>query len=326
MIRQWTLALLSMILSFAAQGSDFKHYLSGNSTPISVTPEKAFVLMGGGVNQDAAFVELIRLSHGGNIVVLRTTDDSFHSEHIFSLGKMNSAETLVIPSAEAANDPFVVERLSHASAVFIAGGDQFTYYKNWKKTQVSKLLNEHAKKGTPIAGTSAGLAVLGEFAFIAEFDTVESVDCLKDPFDQRVTLARNFLELTELKGWITDTHFHIRDRMGRLLTFMSRIQKDHSQKVIRGVAVDEDTTVVVSNDLKAHVIGEGAAYFLKSTQFHSKVEPGQPLNYRVEVYKLTPAKGVYDFAKNKVIEFVDHYFLSADHGQLFSTKKNNEVY
>jgi cyanophycinase len=239
---------------------------------------------------------------------------------------MNSVESLVIPSPEAANDPFVIQRLSHASAIFIAGGDQYTYYLNWKNTAVSRLLNEHVKKGTPLAGTSAGLAILGEFAFVAALDTVDSVECLKNPFDQRVTIAQNLLELEILKGWITDTHFHIRDRMGRMLTFMARTQRDFDLKTLHGVAVDEDTSVVINSEYKAYVIGLGAAYMMNSTSAQVILDPTRGLDYRVEVFKMIPTRGAYDFRIQQPLDYEDHYFLTSVNGIISSTKKNNEVY
>jgi hypothetical protein len=58
--------------------------------------------------------------------------------------------------------------------------------------------------------------------FDAEGGGVRSRTALQNPFDEDVTLVKNFLSLYHMSGVLTDTHFMQRDRMGRLLTFAAR--------------------------------------------------------------------------------------------------------
>ena len=120
---------------------------------------------------------------------------------------------------------------SAAEAVFIAGGDQENYIDFWKGTPAEDAINANVRAGEPIGGTSAGLAVLGEFAYGALGDKPEdndltSLEVLTYPYSERVTLARNFLEIPFLKNLITDSHFAKRDRMGRSLGFLPPIIQD----------------------------------------------------------------------------------------------------
>lgn len=100
---------------------------------------------------------------------------------------------------------------SAAEALFIVGGDQYDYVKYWKGTPVEDAIHTLAKRNVPIGGTSAGLAILGEFLFSAQNDTVYSDDALANPYNRRVTLDRDFLTLPNMGNVITDGHLDYRD-------------------------------------------------------------------------------------------------------------------
>ena len=110
-----------------------------------------------------------------------------------------------------------------AEAIFIAGGDQWNYVRYWKGTPLAAAIHDAVKRGVPIGGTSAGLAILGQYSFSAEMDTITSPQALSDPFDPHLTLESSFLKLPNLEGVITGSHFSQRDRFGRLLAFLACI-------------------------------------------------------------------------------------------------------
>ena len=170
--------------------------------------------------------------------------------------------TLIIPDREAAQDPAVAEIIRKAEVVFIAGGDQANYIRGWKGTPVQSAINENMAAGKPIGGTSAGLAVEGEFVYGAMGDkpddkNLSSADVLRNPYFERVTLDRDFLKIPHLENLITDSHFAKRDRMGRTLGFLARIIKDGWSATPREVAIDEKSAVLVEADGKATVVGTG---------------------------------------------------------------------
>src|SRR5208283_3329619 len=156
----------------------------------------------------------------------------------------------VIPDLQAARDPAVAERIRHAEAIFITGGDQANYIRGWKDTPVEDAINADIAAGKPIGGTSAGLAVLGEFVYGALGDKPDdkdlaSTDVLPNPYFDRVTLVRGFLKIPHLENLLTDSHFAKRDRMGRTLGFLARIVKDGWSSSPREVAIDEKSAVLV---------------------------------------------------------------------------------
>ena len=240
-------------------------------------PTPALALVGGGADVDEAMDFLCRNSGGGNIVILRASGDDDYNPYFHNLCLHNSVTTLLITSVEGARDPAGAEILRSAHAIFIAGGDQFNYEKMWTGNPVQTEINAAAARGVPIGGISAGLAVLGEFAFSARHDTVTSPEALANPYDEKVSLERNFLSIPLMKGIITDSHFSARERMGRTLVFLARIVGDGWSDHAHAIGIDEKTAVLVDANGKARVAGKGAAYFIELEQKPEVCVPGKPL-------------------------------------------------
>ena len=156
--------------------------------------------MGGGNDLDEAFRWLCERGHGGDFLILRAAGDDDYNPYVQKLCHANSVATLILPDRESALDPFVAETIRNAEAIFIAGGDQSNYIKFWQGTPVQDAINQRLKDGVPIGGTSAGLAVLGEFVFTAMNDTAYSKETLANPYNTGVTLATDFLHVPYMEG------------------------------------------------------------------------------------------------------------------------------
>lgn len=257
-------------------------------------------MMGGGTDQDEAFRWLCEKANGGDFLVLRAHGDDAYNSYVNGLCKLNSVATLIIPDRKAANDLAVADYIHHAEAVFIAGGDQANYINFWRGTRVQDALNAHIAAKKPIGGTSAGLAVLGEFVYGAMKDEPDgpdlaSTDVLPNPYSPRVTLIRGFLNIPLLKNTLTDSHFAKRDRMGRTLVFLARIMRDGWSKNPKEVAIDEKSAVLVEEDGKANVVGSGkGAYFIRPTHPPEVCRKSTPLTFSdISVYR-APAGAHFD--------------------------------
>ena len=140
--------------------------------------------------------------------------------------------------------------------------------------------------GKPIGGTSAGLAVLGQFVYGCLEDKPKDPDLtsrevLADPYIKRVTVVRDFLKVPGLENILTDSHFAKRDRMGRSLGFLARIVADGWSKTPREIAIDEKSALLVEVNGRAKVVGTGlGVYFLQVTDAPEVCKPGQPLTLR----------------------------------------------
>jgi cyanophycinase len=280
----WIAVLLLAATLFAAD-HPYQYLRAGSPNDVQTKTRPGFALMGGGADLDPAFKYMCDRSGGGDFLVLRASGDDDYNPYIQGLCKLNSVGTLILTSREADNDPFVADTIRHAEAIFIAGGDQAHYINWWMDTPVQQALNEAIERGVPVGGTSAGLAVQGEFVYSAQGDAPDDKNLsspltLANPFHPRVTIVHNFLTNALLKNVITDTHFAARDRMGRTLVFMARILHDGRAKQIRDIAIDERTAVLLDPDGQAIVVGAGHAYFLSSTLPPEVCQPETPLTFR----------------------------------------------
>src|SRR6266568_2111886 len=158
-----SLLLAGLALPASSQTHAYQYFRVGNATDVTAKPHAGFALMGGGEDLDEAFRWLCNHAGGGDFLVLSAAGDDEYNRYVQSLCRLNSVATIVIPSREAALDPFVAEAIDHASALFIAGGDQANYINFWMGTPVQTAMNEAIIRGVPVGGTSAGLAVMGEY-------------------------------------------------------------------------------------------------------------------------------------------------------------------
>lgn len=282
--------------------------------------------MGGGANQEAAFRWLCNRSSGGDFLAIGAVDTDQYNSYVSGMCKQNSVATLVIPSREAAMDPFVASTIRKAEAVFIIGGDQARYVRNWKGTPVQDALNALIDRNVPIGGNSAGLAILGEFTFAALNDSAFSKETLANPYNDKVTITKDFLKLPHLQRTITDTHFVKRDRLGRLLGFMARIVNDKMSESVLAVAVDQDSVVLMDKSGKAAIAGEGkGAYFYRPAQPPEVCQRGTPLTYReISVYH-APTGATFDLAQWSG-SGGNAFTLNVVNGVIHSTQPGNDIY
>lgn len=351
------LAVVPLLAAAAAHaGPKYTYsYVGAPATPVRAKPVSCWgtactpsvVLMGGGYDVAEAFRWMIARAGitratGGRFVIIRATGSDAYNPYVYSrLGAVDtttdrnyemvggidlgvtSVETLVIPSRTAAADPFVLGVIANASAIFIAGGDQANYYQYWQGTPLDAALQRAVNAGIPIGGTSAGNAMLGQYAFVALNDTVTSDEALTNPFNRYMTIdplntwsgkftqTGSFLDIPGLEKTITDDHFNTRDRLGRLIGFVSRIGDGCAGGVERfdqvlGIGVDEETAVLVSGargNVKAQLVAnpynpenttapytpQNSAYFTKLVRAPSLCAAKKPLTIDsgVQVYRLS---------------------------------------
>jgi len=282
------LVLLPALVPCAAYFADapYKYFLAGSAGDVQKNTTPGFALVGGGKDQDSVMRWFLERSGGGDVVVLRASGADGYNSYMKDLSAIDSVESLVVATPEAARDPFVAERIRKAEALFIAGGDQWNYVRVWSHTPVAEAIQYLIDKGVPVGGTSAGLAVLGEYLFTAEKDTVTTAQALANPFDEHVTVGSDFLRIPALKGVITDSHFHARDRMGRSLAFLARMLHEGKLNEARGIAIDERTAALTEAGGRIAVDGEGSVYFLRARKPAEVCKAGTPLTFRgVEVYR-----------------------------------------
>jgi cyanophycinase len=304
----------------------YQYWRSGSSADSSAkTASGGLGLMGGGLDVDRLFQWMGEKSYprdingnvtgsGGDFLVLRATGTEAYNPYIQSLVNMNSVATLLLPDLASANSAAVVDIINRAEAIFIAGGDQADYFRYWNETPVEDAIYNAIKRNVPIGGTSAGLAVLGDYDFTASTGrTIVSNDALMNPYDSAITIdgtnkvdgfltprdatIANDSSITSILGLlantITDSHFRQRDRLGRLVTFMARMDSDDLVKQalgasVRGIGINEQTALLIEPNGSSTVVGNGlststdlprSVYFMEHAVTAGTQQLTSPLTY-----------------------------------------------
>jgi cyanophycinase-like exopeptidase len=259
-------SIITLILAFCSPlilAQSYISYFTGNETDEATNPSGGVCMMGGALENDQAMVWFLERADGGDILVLRTSGSDGYNDYLYSeLGvQVNSVETIVFESPEASFDPYVLQKISQAEAIWFAGGDQWNYLSYWRNTPVDSLINLGiTERNIPVGGTSAGMAIMGGYIFSAQNGTVTSETALNDPYHAKVTVdSAGFLSNTFLEDVITDTHYDDPDRKGRHVTFLARILTDYGI-VGKGIACDEYTSVCVDTNGVARIFGEYPQY------------------------------------------------------------------
>lgn len=282
---------------------DFESYVTGVPNASSVGLGGVYVA-GGGIDDDTGMGWLVQqggvaglgrksVPYYGDVVVLRTSGTKAYNNWIDKLGA-NSVTTLIINSADGANSDSVVAAIGRAEVIFIAGGDQSTYVNLWGGSRLQQAVNARLAAGYPIGGTSAGLHVLSQYIYSAQFASTTSSTALSDPFDSSITFAQQLFNVPVLNGIMTDSHFTTRDRMGRLYTFLARLQADGISRTPRGLAVDEGSGVGINALGAATVFGTGNGAYLVTPPAQLRNALSTPLTYSPMSVVRVPVGGSFN--------------------------------
>nr|WP_321224548.1 T9SS type A sorting domain-containing protein [uncultured Psychroserpens sp.] len=304
-MRKITFILLLITQSIVSQ--NYTEYATGNATDVATNHEFGVCLMGGASENDDAMIWFLEKANGGDVVVLRASGSDGYNNYMYSgLGvNINSVTTFVIANEAGAVDPYVLEKVENAEAIWFAGGDQYDYVSFFKDNAMEDALNTfiNIKQGA-IGGTSAGMAILGGAYFSAENGTVTNAQAVSDPYHNRMTLGYNdFLEIPYLEHVITDTHYDDPDRRARHAAFLARYATDNNTRAF-GIACNEYTAVCINNLGRAYVFGEFPdyqefAYFLQTNCVDDFMPEtcvaGQPLTWsnNGEAIKVAKIAGLY---------------------------------
>ncbi len=269
---------------------------AGDPNPSNVKPQgPGLLLMGGGDTVDASFRWMHDVItggsaiHAGDIVVLRASGDNAYDDYLIKIARFNSAQSIKLgPTATAADLDKAAAYVDRAQGVFFAGGDQANYAR-WKGSSLIAAVQRVYDRGGVVGGTSAGLAILGEYAYdsvaadAAGADVeVTTKNAVADPAEPIISFTHDLLVFPPLRNAITDTHFKQRDRLGRLTVFLARIREKHPKQIVIGIGVDAASALVIDKHNIARLLLQGtggSALFLRGGQ-PEPIQSGKPLVFR----------------------------------------------
>lgn len=265
-------------------GQDYVSWRVGNNTSLVVQPSGGVCLMGGATENDDAMRWFLQRANGGDVLVLRASGQDGYNPYFYNdLGvALNAVETIRFNNSNASNNSYIHQRISEADAIWFAGGDQWNYVSYWRNTPIDSLINIAVQeRNCVIGGTSAGMAILGEYYFSAQAGTITSSVALSNPTLSASSVSLSpFLTVPFLGQTITDTHYDNPDRKGRHIVFLANAYAQEPQHV-KGIACDEYTAVCIDTTGWARVFGDfpafdDNAYFL---QMNCALSEGSPEAY-----------------------------------------------
>ena len=190
-----------------------------------------------------------------------------------------------------------------------------------------------------------------QFVYTAEFGSAVSPTSLRNPYNDYITIGSDFIPDDYLQNMITDTHFYQRDRMGRLVAFVSRIAQDSWASIpppestlykgcsdirygARGIGVDEATALLIDSDFSVTITSwdsEGSAYLLCLDHMPQTCEHDADLEVEgITVVRLqgnnTNAFDLNTWSITPNTQNVAKYELSASKGKLSSTHNGGNIY
>jgi cyanophycinase len=219
------------------------------ATPQESQPRGYLIPIGGaeGKRKDSVILKrFVHLCGGDEARILVIPTASLLAEtgpDYMELFEAFGARALCMP-VERREDAFrdvMLEKLERATGIFITGGNQLRLSTILGGTPVARAIRRRNAEGVPLAGTSAGAAIMSEH-MIAGGRSGPS------PRESGVELAPG-LGLTNRV--IIDQHFSQRGRMGRLLSALS------FNPFVCGLGIDENTAAFIGADGELEVVGRG---------------------------------------------------------------------
>lgn len=300
-------------------------YLLGENRDAEVARRGGLLLVGGGDPPTESLQWMIERASKGDFVVIGASGGRGFDEELRAAGGPRSVRSFVLNSREASWDSPLLRAVRNAEGIYFEGGDQARYLRFIRDTPLQAALQAAHESGAVLGGSSAGLAILGQYVFGALRDTVHSPDALNDPLGERVVVEPALLDLRPLRGVLTDTHFANRDRMGRLLAFLGAVEANWHPDAPRAIAVDEDTAVAVEPAGRCRLFGPGRAYFVALPRRPETFAKGVPLSVRDVLVERLDRSGSFHLRTWRGTGTA-RYRLEAEKGRLRSSQAGGRVY
>jgi L-asparaginase / beta-aspartyl-peptidase len=259
-------------------------------------------------------------ARAGNVVVLKASgDERYYSDGFYRDGRFAWVQEILIPPcATRADVDAMAPYVDDADVVLFAGGDQANYAA-WKGSALIRAVRRVYARGGIVGGGSAGLAIQGEVVYDSvaadrlhpndDAYAVTTENATRDPLEPEISFTSGFLGWPPLRGTITDTHFVVRDRLGRLVAFLARIAHDRvARGPVYGLGVDEGSTVLVEADGTATVHnrktkrGFSRGAYLTRLVRSAPLTAGEPLRATFAVAHIAREGERFDLAHHRTSE------------------------
>lgn len=239
------------------------------------------------------FVQMAE-ARGGKIVIMTAATqypEKVSSEYIKLFKRLGAGKvvSLDIPSRQQAQLPETSEVILSSGGVFFTGGDQLRITSLLGGTEVDYALHEAYRRGTVIAGTSAGASVMSATMIIGG-------DGDSTPQQSSISMGPGMGLVREV---VIDQHFAQRGRLGRLVSTVAQ------QPAMLGVGIDEDTAVIINSKGEMKVIGSQTVTIVDGNNCEhtnvSEAKPEQPLALTGLTVHILPEGYGYDLQDKRAL-------------------------
>lgn len=274
--------------------------------PAPVQPEPAkghLIIIGGGDRLQPIlkrFIGLAERFQSGKIVIYLMASGVPMEDGPATLADFQKLGAKSVVWANLTRDQAMVQdnadALDDVGGVYFEGGDQSRLTAALLDTPIHAKIMDLYRRGAVIGGTSAGAAVMSEVMITGDERRKpggEDIECEKFRTIEagNIITARGFGLITSA---VIDQHHIARKRENRIISVIA----EHPD--LLGVAIDEDTAVVVGPDQTFEVIGESGVLVLDPGRASVRTLPSKLLNIEaMTLHILTP--GVRYSLKDRVV-------------------------
>jgi cyanophycinase len=236
--------------------------------PLISFGQTKLLLIGGGSRPEQAMREFVQLAQGtqSHILIIPWASQTLESAEKIKLELANhgAKKIEIIPHELSPADLIQLqEKIRLSTGIFFTGGNQNSLMASIKKFQLIDLIKNKFQQGTMIGGTSAGTAIMSDPMLNGEAN-LAVIDGAQVGLTQGLGLLP--------KSIIVDQHFIVRGRFNRLAGLIL------DQKAQMGLAIDENTSLLIINN-KAKVIGPTQVLlFTKSAEDTLEIKVKAPLS------------------------------------------------
>ncbi len=239
--------------------------LSCNYNPSNnqTEPKGKLYIIGGGkrpVEMVKQLIELSGVERGKYIVVLPMSSEDVDTAAYWAMKQFKDQGVVNITwfnfDEGGEFEQSKLDSIENAGMVYISGGDQNRFMKIAKGTPLADAIRNAYKKGSVIAGTSAGAAVQSK-------KMITGNQLMHPQMNGYKTIQPKNIELTEglglIESAIIDQHFIWRERNNRLISVAIENPNELT------IGIDESTAILVEG-ATAKVFGIGQVMVLNATQ------------------------------------------------------------
>ena len=212
--------------------------------------------------------EFVRLAdkRGGPLVIMTAATQypqKVSNEYLKIFRRLGTEKviSLDIPSRQQAQLSSSAETIMAAGGIFFTGGDQLRITSLLGGTEIDFALHEAYRKGTVIAGTSAGASVMSATMIIGGDED-------SSPYQGAISMGPGMGLVHQV---VIDQHFAQRGRLGRLVSAVAQ------QPAILGIGIDEDTAVIINSKNCMKVLGSQTVTVVDGNRCeHTNVSEAKP--------------------------------------------------